>query len=672
VPVARFQMPDGRIGRFEVPDGTTPEQAQQLIEAQLGNVDTQGGGRPEMAYRDPNEVDPVTGRTRGDMEAELARTQKRPGWRDILSQATREGARAVGMAGKQIAQGALALPGVVTDAPANVYEAMSGNEAPSYTKPYQSFYNALENPLLAERNAVERVAGNVGRAVSGGGSSVAVGNMLSRSAAPVAQGIGNVMQANPGMQVASAVTGAGASGITREAGGGTGAQVAAGLIGGVAPPIVSTGTQLLTNVSKNALRPLTKSGQQQIASDILKSNADDAATAANNLRNATEIIPGSARTTGEASKDIGLLALEKGIRGKNAAEFGQRISEQNSARQAALSKVAGTKADIANAQKARDAATGPMRDAAIANSGTVKVSQVRDTIDSLLTTPAGKRETVSSVLKWAKETIGDEADAAALYEKRKDLQLAMQGKLQPSNKDAPNASTLALARKELKLVVDSLDNEIEAAAPGFKAYLKRYADLSKPIDQKKILQEIQRRSQLQSMDTTTQEQFLGPANFGRAVDSVLMKNEGKLNAQQLQQLNAIRTDLQYGQAINSSLIKAPGSDTFQNLSIAQVIGSGSNPAHPALRVIGKPLQWVYKLGGTDEAVNQLLADAMLDPKLAAKMLDRATPASVNSFASQLVGKARGGALGTAAQSIANQGREKERKDSPSQLQGAGQ
>lgn len=35
MPVARFQMPDGRIGRFEVPEGTTPEQAQQMIESHL-------------------------------------------------------------------------------------------------------------------------------------------------------------------------------------------------------------------------------------------------------------------------------------------------------------------------------------------------------------------------------------------------------------------------------------------------------------------------------------------------------------------------------------------------------------------------------------------------------------------------------------------------------------
>jgi hypothetical protein len=31
MPIARFQMPDGKIGRFEVPDGTSPEQAQELI-----------------------------------------------------------------------------------------------------------------------------------------------------------------------------------------------------------------------------------------------------------------------------------------------------------------------------------------------------------------------------------------------------------------------------------------------------------------------------------------------------------------------------------------------------------------------------------------------------------------------------------------------------------------
>lgn len=49
MPVARFQMPDGRIGRFEVPEGTTPEQAQAMIAAQVG-----GRERTPDALDNPN------------------------------------------------------------------------------------------------------------------------------------------------------------------------------------------------------------------------------------------------------------------------------------------------------------------------------------------------------------------------------------------------------------------------------------------------------------------------------------------------------------------------------------------------------------------------------------------------------------------------------------------
>jgi len=35
MPIARFEMPDGKIGRFEVPEGTTPEEAQSLISESL-------------------------------------------------------------------------------------------------------------------------------------------------------------------------------------------------------------------------------------------------------------------------------------------------------------------------------------------------------------------------------------------------------------------------------------------------------------------------------------------------------------------------------------------------------------------------------------------------------------------------------------------------------------
>jgi hypothetical protein len=44
MPIARFQMPDGRIARFEVPDGTTPEQAQSLISSFVSEQSPRGTG----------------------------------------------------------------------------------------------------------------------------------------------------------------------------------------------------------------------------------------------------------------------------------------------------------------------------------------------------------------------------------------------------------------------------------------------------------------------------------------------------------------------------------------------------------------------------------------------------------------------------------------------------
>jgi len=52
MPVARFQMPDGRVARFSVPDGTTPEQAQQMIADSM----KQAPAQPSV----PKDVKPAT------------------------------------------------------------------------------------------------------------------------------------------------------------------------------------------------------------------------------------------------------------------------------------------------------------------------------------------------------------------------------------------------------------------------------------------------------------------------------------------------------------------------------------------------------------------------------------------------------------------------------------
>lgn len=56
MPVARFEMPDGRIGRFEVPEGTTPEQAQQQIQA---FVDSQAAANQDQGFLGAGVIEPA-------------------------------------------------------------------------------------------------------------------------------------------------------------------------------------------------------------------------------------------------------------------------------------------------------------------------------------------------------------------------------------------------------------------------------------------------------------------------------------------------------------------------------------------------------------------------------------------------------------------------------------
>lgn len=51
MPVARFEMPDGKIARFEVPEGTTPEQAQSMISSYVDSQEF----RTQSEKREPTE-----------------------------------------------------------------------------------------------------------------------------------------------------------------------------------------------------------------------------------------------------------------------------------------------------------------------------------------------------------------------------------------------------------------------------------------------------------------------------------------------------------------------------------------------------------------------------------------------------------------------------------------
>jgi len=70
MPIARFQLPDGRIARFEVPEGTTPDQAQSLIQTQLPSLLGQVASAPTTPTA-PARPERTWGQALGDFGVQL-------------------------------------------------------------------------------------------------------------------------------------------------------------------------------------------------------------------------------------------------------------------------------------------------------------------------------------------------------------------------------------------------------------------------------------------------------------------------------------------------------------------------------------------------------------------------------------------------------------------------
>lgn len=573
--------------------------------------------------------------------------------------------RQLGLTGRYIVEGATAIPAMAADAlkvvgSVGLNPMRAGDPTVLAGLQSQPSTSGVISGMLDEaglprpEGSFERVVGDASRALAATGASAGAG------AIPVAR----ELAALPLRQAAGAVAGAGGAGVTRESGGGPGAQLAAGLASGVLasnPELIARGAAAATRVIPAMMRPMTQGGREQIVGTLLRDQADDASRALTNLQNADEIVPGSVPTTGAAARDAGLLALEKGARARRPGEFGARLSEQNAARQQLLDDIAGTPADIVDDVAAREAATTSARESAFASARQAATQKILDKADEILASPAGARKPVQQAVAEFRTAIEGETDPARLYAIRQDIGDAMAGKF------GGEKASFALARKELIALRETLDDVIDDAAPGFKAYLERYRELSKPINQKEALQELQARSTLAAPDITTGRDFLSQAKFSRNLDKLLQDRlvAQNLTAEQVKTAKAIAADLDLGASINSSLIKAPGSDTFQNYSLAGVIGAArmrSGELPPFLKTFLKPLDFVYR--ASDERIDDLLTQAMLDPKLAAMLMAKPTKASVNLAAAALKRDAiraygQGAVLGAAT---ASQEREPQRQD----------
>ena len=544
----------------------------------------------------------------------------------------KEFARQLGLTARAGITGMAGLPLMAGDALNILLNKIAGTQL---AMPSQVTQRVLTQAGLAEpQNKLERVVQDVSSAMAGVGGTA----KLAQALAPKAVGTG-LLSENIGAQTAGAIGGAGAAGAGREyADFGAGGQLGLAALGGMVAP---GGAQYAGRAAREVVRPFTEAGREVITGNVLRQLANAPETAMARMEAYQPQIKGYAPTTAQASRDVGLIAAETPIRALDTTgKFAAQASEANKARMTILDRMAKDQDAVDFAIKKRDEVTAPMREAAFANSKeTPEQIQsaislvVNKNIDDILASDAGKRATVQKAMNFAKESVNRADSVGSLYEVRKDLRAAAQGLLDKEG------SAYSQAKGQLEAVIRSVDDVIDSSAPGYKDYLQKYSQASKGIERMEEAQGFRSKVLSTIPDPINVGDFMiSQPKFVNAIRAA--SKETKLSDMQLRALEKVGRDLDSG-VLNKSG-KVPGSDTFKNLSTANVIGGmigkqmfGEVPA--AVNKTVAPLNWLYN--GTDDQIRELLVDAMLDPKLASRLMTKASTTTVEPLSKELQRKA---------------------------------
>jgi len=540
--------------------------------------------------------------------------------------------RQLGLTARAGITGAAAIPAMLAEPLA----AITGQ--PSQIGQLQKLLTQIGLP--EPRTSQERVVQDITSA----GAGIAAPASISRFLPSAAQ---KFFAENLGTQAAAGTAGALASGSARESDIGPMGQMIAGTLGAMGGGAPTALAPAAARGMREVVRPFTQEGREVVTGNVLRALATDPAKA---IQAGTEYrapITGYSPTTAQATRDIGLISAETAIRGMDVgkAKFGVQGLEANKARMAILDRLAKDEETLSLAKLKRDDVTGPLREDAFAKvtvdpetfqSGVALT--VNKTIDDILASPAGKRSTVQSVMTDAKDDIARATTPQELYEIRKDLRAAAQGLLDKSGRNGPNAGAFKVSKNELEQVIRSVDDAIEAAAPGYKDYLRKYSQSSKGIERLEAAQQFKGKVLSTTPDPSSGDYLISQPSFVRAIRAA--DKDTKLSNTQLAVLKRVASDLDSG--VLARGVKVPGSDTFKNMSTANVIGGivgkqlyGDMP--PAFSKMMAPMNWLYN--GTDDAIRELIVDAMLDPKLAARLMQKASVVSIEPISKELQKKA---------------------------------
>lgn len=561
--------------------------------------------------------------------------------------------REIGLATRPMAGTVLTAGGVlpaVVDPLVNLYNLATGSSAPTMT---QAVDRTLSSVFPAPKTPTERVVQDITTAGYGVGGLAS----LATKAAPMLTGtvpkaVAEMFSTSPQAQAAAATTAATASGMLREGGAPPALQIGGAMMAGMAAPggpTLST-TQRVLAAPSGFVRPFTQEGREVIVGNVLRNLATDPDRAMANLRDARTTVPGVRVTTAAGARDPGLAAAETPIRALDqSGAFPSVLTGNQQSLLEAFRRISGRPGSIDRAETKRSSITAPMRESAFADGQPVSVLPIAEAIQGISNNPATQRQTVDQAMGYVSSLLTKRVDPdtgtinpMALYSVRKDITDAMSGKL------SGELANLRLARGQLADLLPVIDDVIESGAPGYKAYMQQFQKSSSAIDQMRLLQGIEGKVTTGMPNLMTGEPVLAASALRRQLAAKSEELGTKLSDAAQRRLDNIIFEINRGQAATAPGVKAPGSDTFRNMSMGNLIGrvfSESLADNTTLRTMTRPLDFLYKL--PDQQIQQLLVEAMLDPQMAAMMMSKASIMKVEPLAKSLRKKAEQLGFGTA-------------------------
>ena len=561
---------------------------------------------------------------------------------------TSELTRQAGLSVRPMAQSVMTAGGMlplVVDPAVNFLNLAAGTNLPTMTQAVPRTLSAMGFP--EPQTAQERVVQDISTAGYGvGGAANLAREALPSVTSMTAQEFLKMLATNPRAQAAAATASSAAAGSLREGGAPPALQVTGAMLAGMASPGSGTNRALLqrsvATPTVSMVQPFTQAGRETIVGGLLNRLATNPERARQNLSRAEPLVPGVQPTTAATAFDPGLASAETAIRALDqTGAFPSRLSANQQALLEGFRKLSGKPGSVAVAELKRTDVTKPLREQAFAGVTVDPVTfqtgvtlVVNQAISNVMKSPVGVRQDVETAMKFATDRVARAKSPMELYEIRKDLAAAAQGKYNQEN------PSLRLASGQLKQVIASVDDVIEASAPGFKNYMEKYSKMSGPIDQMRVLQEIERRVTTGQPNLMTGEPVLAAGSLRRQLANKAEELDLKLSIPAQTRLDNIVDEINRGMAATAPGVKPPGSDTFKNMSMGNLIGrvfSESMATNTTLRTMTRPLDFLYKL--PDEQIQQLLVQAMLDPKMAAMMMAKANITKVEPLAKSLRDKA---------------------------------